>query len=101
MAARFYSLSEVGLVSALISAVMVIGTFSKLGLDMAIIRFLPMEQDRTGIINSCLNITFIASVMGMIILRFFEISPYVLLLKMPCNKGRLKSRLETSRVVMG
>lgn len=61
VAARYYPPSQVGVVSALIAAIMLLVAFSRLGFDMGLIRFLPGEKDKSGIINSCLTITCLAS----------------------------------------
>jgi O-antigen/teichoic acid export membrane protein len=61
VAARFYSPSEVGIVSALIAAMMLLAAFSRLGFDMGVIRFLAAEPDKPRMINSCLTITCLAS----------------------------------------
>lgn len=61
VAARFYSPAEVGVVSALLAAMMFLTAFSRLGFDMGVIRFLSAEEDRPGMINSCLTITCLAS----------------------------------------
>lgn len=61
VAARFYPPEEVGVASALIAAMMLLATLSRLGFDMGIIRFLPAEADKKGMINSCLTVTGLAS----------------------------------------
>ncbi len=61
IAARFYSPSQVGIVGALLAAMMLVSSFSKIGFDMSIIRFLSDEEDKQGMINSCLTITSIAT----------------------------------------
>ncbi len=55
-AARLYPPGEVGLAAAAISAVGLVSTLSGLGLDYAIVRFLPAAADPHGIINSSLTI---------------------------------------------
>lgn len=59
--ARFYSTSEVGLAAALVSASGLLSQISILGFDLGLIRFLPATKDRKGMINSCLTISGIAS----------------------------------------
>jgi O-antigen/teichoic acid export membrane protein len=54
--ARFYLPSEVGLACALISVIGMLTSFSTLGLHIGLIRFLPEERDKQGMINSCLTI---------------------------------------------
>ena len=67
VAARFYSPVEVGIISALIAAMMLLASFSRLGFDMGIVRFLSAAKDKSGIINSCLTITCLASLAAAII----------------------------------
>lgn len=55
-AARLYDPKEVGLAAAAISAIGLLAGVSTLGLDFAMIRFLPRATDRQGIINSSLTI---------------------------------------------
>lgn len=63
--ARFYTPYEVGVASAIISAVYFLSLLSTLGLDVAIIRFLPRAQKPVELINSCLTLNgLIALVVG-------------------------------------
>jgi O-antigen/teichoic acid export membrane protein len=65
VAARFYTPYEVGVASAIISAVYFLSLLSTLGLDVAIIRFLPKSQKPVELINSCLTLNgLIALVVG-------------------------------------
>lgn len=67
--ARFYTTYEVGAGSAIISAVYFLALLSTLGLDVAIIRFLPKAQKPRELINACLTITgIVALVIGGIFL---------------------------------
>jgi len=59
--ARFYPADEVGLATALISAIGLLGIFSKLGFDFVLIRYLPQEVDKRGMLNSCFTITGLVS----------------------------------------
>ena len=52
IAARHYTPEEVGLATALISAVLLLHTLARLGLDIGLIRFLPREEDKPGMINT-------------------------------------------------
>jgi len=61
VAARLYTDEEVGLATGLISAMFVLRTLSKLGLDIGLIRFLPEEQDKRDMINTCLTLGGICS----------------------------------------
>jgi O-antigen/teichoic acid export membrane protein len=67
VAARFYSPEQLGTVSALIAAVMLLVTFSKLGFDISIIKFLPAETNKTKMINSSLTIVALASLVASLI----------------------------------
>lgn len=62
VAARLYTPEEIGLATALISAMGLLSTFSKLGFDTSMIRFLPNEEDKNGMINSCLTLTCLFSI---------------------------------------
>jgi len=63
--ARFYTPYEVGVASAIISAVYFLSLLSMLGLDVAIIRFLPRAPKPVELINSCLTLNgLIALVVG-------------------------------------
>lgn len=55
-AARLYLPAEVGLAAATISAIGLVAMLSVLGLDYAMVRFLPHAPDPQGIINSSLTI---------------------------------------------
>ena len=62
IAARWYTDSEVGTATALISAVLLLQTFSKLGLDIGLIRFLPDAEDKQRMINTCLTLVGLFSI---------------------------------------
>ncbi len=61
VAARLYSVADVGVATALISSLGLVMAFSRLGFDIAIIRFMP-GHDRSAVFSSCLWITAIASI---------------------------------------
>jgi len=61
IAARFYSTADIGLASAIISAMGLISMLSLLGFDISLVRFLPEREDKQELINSCLTISFIFS----------------------------------------
>ncbi len=65
--ARYYPPGEVGLATALVSAIALLGIFSKLGLDFGLIRFLPQADDKRGVINSCFTIAGLFSLLLAII----------------------------------
>lgn len=50
--ARLYTPAQVGLATTLISLTTLIGSFSMLGFNTAIIRFLPKEEDKNAFINT-------------------------------------------------
>ena len=60
-AARFYAPEDVGLGSALISAAGLLSMLSMLGFDIGLIRYLPRETDKGGMINSCFVMTGLAA----------------------------------------
>ena len=63
LAARLYPVEGVGFASAAISAMGLLALLSTLGLDFGLIRFLPNAGEKAGaIINSCLTISGLASV---------------------------------------
>ncbi len=59
--ARFYPAEEVGLASAIISAMNFILILSLLGFDISLVRFIPERKDKMEFINTCLTISFITS----------------------------------------
>jgi len=60
--ARIYSSEEVGIASALLSAISLIYLFSSLGLSAGLVRFLPQAGDRSNLmINTVFTITGLAS----------------------------------------
>ena len=60
--ARFYSVQEVGFATAIFSAIGLVGIFSRLGFGATLIRYLPNETDKNGLINSCLTIMGLFSI---------------------------------------
>lgn len=60
--ARFYGEAEVGLGAAIISAISLLALLSRLGLDVALIRFLPTAPRPVNLINSCLAIGTAAAI---------------------------------------
>jgi O-antigen/teichoic acid export membrane protein len=55
-AARLYTRQEVGLAAGAVSGMNLLVTISVLGLDYAIVRFLPHESDAAGVINTAFTI---------------------------------------------
>lgn len=70
LAARFYTPHDVGLATAVISAANLLVEFSLLGFNFGITRFLPNEKNKQGMINSCLTITSLFSIVLTVIFIF-------------------------------
>ncbi|MGI6114464.1 MAG: lipopolysaccharide biosynthesis protein [Mahellales bacterium] len=66
VAARLYSMEDVGMATALNSALGLVILFSRLGFDNSLIRFIPMNN-KQRVFNTCLIITTIASVFTAVI----------------------------------
>lgn len=66
LAAHLYSLADVGIATALVSSLGLVMAFSRLGFDIAIIRFMPMH-DHSRVFNTCLWITTLAAIVGGIV----------------------------------
>jgi len=62
VAARLYSTSDVGMASAIFSAMALLASLSKLGFDIGLIRYLPDSDNKTEIINTCLTISTIVAI---------------------------------------
>ncbi len=68
VAARFYRAEDIGLASAAISAMMLLALLGTLGLDYALIRFLPNSGRVSGaMINSSLTLGGLASIIAALI----------------------------------
>jgi O-antigen/teichoic acid export membrane protein len=61
--ARYYNEYEVGVAAAIISAVSLLGLISSLGLETALIRFLPKSSEPASLINSCLTVNGTAALL--------------------------------------
>ncbi len=61
VAARFFSPTDVGLATALISAVLLLCLLARLGLDIGVIRFLAGAPNRSDMINTCLTVAGLSS----------------------------------------
>ncbi len=59
--ARYYTEYEVGVAAAIISAVRLLALISTLGLDIALIRFLPKAREPVKMINSCFTVCAIVA----------------------------------------
>jgi len=68
VAARFYSTADVGLMSAAISAVVLLDSLSTLGLGTALIRFLPRDDQKAArLINFSLSLVFVTAAVSAVI----------------------------------
>jgi O-antigen/teichoic acid export membrane protein len=68
LAARFYRPTDVGLAAALIAAIGLVSSFSNLGLQIGIIRFLPNAGETSiKMINSCFTVSGLASLVTAVI----------------------------------
>ncbi len=68
IATKFYSAEDVGLASAAISAVSLLAMLASLGLGYGLIRFLPQSgKNASSMINSCLTLGSLASVVSAVI----------------------------------
>jgi len=75
MAARLYSLEDVGVATTLNSSLTLVLLISRLGCDVSIIRFLPIYKKET-VYNTCVTITTIASlVFGVIYIAISAFLP--------------------------
>ncbi|MFZ3383877.1 MAG: oligosaccharide flippase family protein [Candidatus Methanoperedens sp.] len=62
IAARFYSIEDVGVATALMSSLGLVMLFSRFGFDHSIIRYLPINN-KNKVFNSCLIITTISTIL--------------------------------------
>lgn len=85
IAARIYTVEQVGLATALISSMGLVLLFSRLGLDFSIIRFFP-TGDKNRIFSTSLIITTLASLLAGLayILLIDLLAPTLAFLKEPC-----------------
>ncbi len=68
LAAKFYSVEDVGLATALISSLGLVILFSRFGFDFSLIRFFHVN-DKSRVLNTCLVITTVSSlIVGVIYL---------------------------------
>lgn len=65
--ARFYTEAEVGLGSALISAMTLLALISRLGLDATLIRFLAKSERPVDMINSCFTLCGVAALIAAVV----------------------------------
>ena len=84
IAARLYTVQEVGLATALISSLALVVLFATLGFDSSVIRFLPLE-DKGKVISTSLIVTAGASILvgGIYILLARVLTPAMTLWQEP------------------
>ena len=88
VAARLYSIDDVGVGTAIMASISLIGLLAMLGLDYSLIRFMP-SRDRSVVFGTCLTATTIAAlIFGLIYVQgmhFF--SPDLQFLEQPLYLG--------------
>ncbi len=101
VAARFYSISDVGLAVGLISSTAIITQFSTFGLDFSIIRFIS-TYDKDKVFNTCLIITSISAAILAVayVLLINFISPSLSFIQMPIYAVIFVSFVVISSVVL-
>lgn len=83
MVARLYSAEQIGLATTMISVIALITSFSLLGLDIGLIRYLPKSIRKNDLINTCFSVTALATLIVLIIFLFGleTFSPKLLFIK--------------------
>lgn len=71
IAARLYFPEEIGISSAVISAMSLISVFSLLGFDISLIRFLDDQKDKESFINSLFTLTSVFTILLAVIFIMF------------------------------
>ncbi len=61
IAVGLYGNEDVGLAAALVSAVLLLHTLARLGLDIGLIRFLPKAEDKSAMINTSFTVVGLGS----------------------------------------
>ncbi len=67
VATRLYLASDIGLVAAFIAAMGLLSNLASLGLHISVIRFLPQERDKAGLINTVSTLTGGVSILAAVI----------------------------------
>ena len=73
--ARLFTTEQVGFTTTIISAIGLVSSFSFLGLNTALIRYLPQAKDKGRLIGSCLNLTGLVSIIAALI--FLILVPFL------------------------
>ena len=71
LASRLFSAEMVGLATTLISVTSLVTSFSLLGLDNGLIRYLPKSENKNSLINTALTITGLTSVVITVVYLIF------------------------------
>jgi O-antigen/teichoic acid export membrane protein len=81
--ARLFTETEVGLATTIISVVSLITTFSLLGLNAGLIRYLPKSERKNEKINTCFTLVGVVSIIvsAIFILGMSKFSPRLLFIK--------------------
>jgi len=61
IAAKYYSIEEVGVATVLISSLNILIIISRMGFEFSIIRFLPLH-DKNKVFSTCFNIIIISTI---------------------------------------
>lgn len=73
--ARFYTVTDVGVASAIISAVGLISVISLLGLDISLVRFIPDNKCKTNeLINTCVYLVVVISLVTSLVISLVVLS---------------------------
>lgn len=100
LAAKLYSPEDVGIATALISSMALLGLISRFGLDFSIIRFFPTSDKSRILSTSVIITTFFALFFGMIfIIGVDTFSPKLHVLKIPFNAASYLIFLATSSII--
>lgn len=70
IAARNYTANDVGLATAIFSAIGLLATISKVGLDISIVKYMPMYENKNDVVNLALSVPLIISVVLSILYIF-------------------------------
>ena len=83
LAARIYPADAVGLSSAMVSAMRLLSLLSMLGLDVALIRYLPENKNKTPLVNSAVFTVCLSSLLlsGIFIFSVDFLTPSLKILK--------------------
>lgn len=83
IAAKYYNPEDIGLAVATISAINLLSIFTRFGFEIGIIRYLPHENNKSSMINSCISTIILFSILvGFIFICGLDVfSPKLLFLR--------------------